>query len=294
MEDAPSTRSLNNSLLEKQRKAKQQKAELAKMKIYERATEDYIDAVYYHRMYRSEACWKTVREVTNGLKNLNTKKDKYDSLKENIQIRVIGFGWTKFKQAWSKNGNPYSIEFLADALKDIIRKSTKMEIPKSPPINIPKRKNLPVLGEQTEDVKKLDTDFITDKKKFKKDARSEIKQREESGIGSIYSEMQSKVVPKIDDTFVGKKIDVLFLFEILDGGENETGLRWCQGEVTKVISKSKKPKVEVLWDAIPELNHEQHTSIQVLPKGKWNKQVEGAWRMNIDIIDEYSDDESDQ
>ena len=51
MEDAPSTRSLNNSLLEKQRKAKQQKAELAKMKIYERATEDYIDAVYYHQIY---------------------------------------------------------------------------------------------------------------------------------------------------------------------------------------------------------------------------------------------------
>ena len=74
-----------------------------------------------------------------------------------------------------------------------------MEIPKAPTINISKRKLLPVLGEQTEDVKKLDTDFIADKKKFKKDARSEIKQREESGIGSIYSEMQSKVVPKIDD-----------------------------------------------------------------------------------------------
>ena len=42
-----------------------------------------------------------------------------------------------------------------------------MEIPKAPPINIPKRKNLPVLGEQTEDVKKLDTDFITDKKNLK-------------------------------------------------------------------------------------------------------------------------------
>ena len=106
--------------------------------------------------------------------------------------------------------------------------------------------------------------------------------------------MQSKGVPKINDSFVGKGIDVLFLFEIIDGQENETGLRWCQGEVTNVISKSEKPKVEVIWDAIPELNHEQHTSIQVLPKGKQNKQVEGAWRMNVDIIAEYSDDESDQ
>ena len=141
MEDSPITRRTNNSLLEKQRKAKHEKAELARMKIYERATEDYIDAVYYHRMYQSEACWKTVREVTNGLKHLKTKKDKYEALKENIQIRVIGFGWKQFKQAWSKDGNPYTIEFLANALKNIIRKSSKMDIPKAPSIEIPKRKN---------------------------------------------------------------------------------------------------------------------------------------------------------
>ena len=37
-----------------------------------------------------------------------------------------------------------------------------------------------------------------------------------------------------------------------------------------------------------------HTSIQILPERKWNKHIEGAWRMNIDIIDEDSDDESNQ
>ena len=297
VEDAPITRRTNNSLLEKQRKARHEKAELARMKIYERATEDYIDAVYYHRMYQSEACWKTVREVTNGLKHLKTKKDKYEALKENIQIRVIGFGWKQFKQAWSKDGNPYTIEFLANALKNIIRKSSKMDIPKAPAIEIPKRKNLPVLGEQSKIVKKLDKKFIKDEKKFRKDALGLIKEREESGFGSIYSEMQSRVVPTIDDSFIGKKIDVLFKFDILDGNENEQGLRWCQGVVKKIIStgRSQKPKVEVLWDTIPEeLNHGQQTTIQILPESKWNKNVEGAWRMNIDIIDEDGDNESNQ
>ena len=73
-------------------------------------------------MYRSDRCWKTIREVSDGIKRLHTKKDKYEMLKENISIRVKGFGWEQFRQAWSKDGKPHTIEFLADRLKDIIKK----------------------------------------------------------------------------------------------------------------------------------------------------------------------------
>ena len=110
----------------------------------------------------------------------------------------------------------------------------------------------------------------------------------------MYSALQSVVVPTIDDSFIGNRVDVLFAFEILDSDATKQELRWCQGEVTKIITGTKKPTVEVRWDAIPELNIDIHTGIQILPERKWNKRVEGAWRMNIDIIDEYSDDESDQ
>ena len=58
----------NILLLKKQQKAKQEKSKLARIKIYERATEDYIDAMYYHQMYQSKACWKTLRDMSNGLK----------------------------------------------------------------------------------------------------------------------------------------------------------------------------------------------------------------------------------
>ena len=112
---------------------------------------------------------------------MKTKKDKYEALKENIKIRVIGFGWDQFHQAWSKDGNPYSIEFLAEKLKDIIRKSKKLEIPEEPPIDIQKRKNLPSLGERTADVKALDLNYIKDTKKFKKDAQCLRREREDSG-----------------------------------------------------------------------------------------------------------------
>ena len=174
-------------------------------------------------MYRSEACWKTVREVTNGPKNLNTKKDKYDSLKENIRILVIGFGWKKFKQAWSKDGNPYSIEFLADALKDIIRKSRKMEIPKAPPINIPKRKLLPVLGEQTEDVKKLDTDFIADKKNLKR--MQVVKTSRERKVVAGVSIRKCKVrwYQKLMIHLLERKLMSSFCLRFLMGGRMKQG-----------------------------------------------------------------------
>ena len=107
----------------------------------------------------------------------------------------------------------------------------------------------------------------------------------------MYSVLQNAVVRTIDDSFISKRVDVLFAFEILDSDANKQELRWRQGEVTKVITGTKKPTVEVRWDAIPELNH---AGIQIPPERKWNKHIEGAWRMNIDIIDEDSDDESNQ
>ena len=61
----------------------------------------------------------------------------------------------------------------------------------------------------------------------------------------MYSVLQSVEVPKIDDSFIGKRVDVLFAFEILDSDANEQELRWCQGEVTKIINRTKKFTVEV-------------------------------------------------
>ena len=61
------------------------------------------------------------------------------------------------------------------------------------------------------------------------------------------------------------------------------------GKVMNMISIERQPVAKILWDAIPELNIEQHRTIEVLPGSKWNKDIEGAWRMDIDISDDESD-----
>ena len=55
-------------------------------------------------MYDSEACMKTVNDVTTGLKGLKYKKDKLQALKDNIQIRYRGFGGEDWQTNWSLGG----------------------------------------------------------------------------------------------------------------------------------------------------------------------------------------------
>ena len=41
-------------------------------------------------------------KVTTRLKSITYKKDKLDMLNDNIQIRVISFGWEEFETKWFK------------------------------------------------------------------------------------------------------------------------------------------------------------------------------------------------
>jgi hypothetical protein len=169
MKDAPATRLRNNEDLALQAKARREKEEMIKAKNMEKATEELIEAMYYYTMYSSAACWKdNVRIVDSELKKITSKTARYDALKENIMIRVKGFGWDWCKHAWSKNGRRYSIKELADHLKWIIKEERKRHvvIPSEPPLNVPKRIDLPVLGTEIDDIADLDKKYMENKMQF--------------------------------------------------------------------------------------------------------------------------------
>jgi hypothetical protein len=104
----------------------------------ENATEEYIEGLYYHRMYVSPACWKDDhRYVTRELRKLTSESAKYHALKENIMIRVKGFGWEWCRHQWSKDGRKYTVEELANHLRRIIKEEKNHEIPIEPVPNVP-------------------------------------------------------------------------------------------------------------------------------------------------------------
>jgi hypothetical protein len=189
--DAPATQKQNNDDLERQAKARRIKEELIKEKNLEKATEEYIDALYYYQMNFLPACWKTdPKIVATELKKLTLETMRYSALKENITIRVKGLGWEWCHHAWSKDGKKYSVLELARHLRWITKEEKKYDIPTGPSINVPTRTYLPILGTQTCDVAALDHRYLSDEIRFKQKAEKACHERESKGYGSMYSQLQ--------------------------------------------------------------------------------------------------------
>jgi len=95
---------------------------------------------------------------------------------------------------------------------------------------------------------------------------------------------------------VNEHIDYLSAFQI--AGQREPELRWCQGGVIAVLDR-KKPTVRVLWDEMPDCTGwetlQETTDVILLPT-EWNKNKEGAWRMDLPVVieDTYDDGGEDE
>ena len=83
-----------------------------------KASEHFIDALYYYEMYESPACWKTVSVMNMELKRLGSKSAKLGALKDNIKIRVLGLGWSDLATPQSRNGRDLLVKKLANDLKE--------------------------------------------------------------------------------------------------------------------------------------------------------------------------------
>ena len=124
-DDAPIAQKQDKAALQKQRAEKHRKDELLVEHGVNKASEDFIDALYYYEMYCSLACWKTVTMVDCKLRKLKSKTAKLNALKENIRMRVLGLGWKDLSIPWSKQGNILTVNQLSTHLKIIILQQKK-------------------------------------------------------------------------------------------------------------------------------------------------------------------------
>ena len=131
--------------LAKQRAEKQQKKVLLHENSMIKSSEVFID-MYYHDMYGSAACWKTVATVNREPRKLTSNKSKIDVLKINIRMRVLGLGWSDIATPWSRNGKLLTVSDLSDHLKLIIVQQIRRTIPDKPLVFLPERKLLPNIG----------------------------------------------------------------------------------------------------------------------------------------------------
>ena len=109
-------------------------------------------------MWDLEPCWKTVTDVTTGLRRIKTKSGKFVSLKDNIRIRWKGLGWEECETRWTVLGHNLTIPELVNRLKELIRMQHKYKwvVPYKPAVLVPQRKNIMSLGTSTRHVGELD------------------------------------------------------------------------------------------------------------------------------------------
>ena len=283
IEEAPATMSYNRQELAKQRECRRLKEEMLREKGLTKAKEDLIEAYYYHRMYHSDACWKgDPKVVAKNLKRLKSDTAKFEALKENIKMRVIGFGWKKeFGITWSVKGQRRPIKELSQHLRKIIRDEQEMEIPPEPNLNMPQRASVPVMGTATKQREDSDKADVEGEAQVRKDADEMRREREARGETSMYALMQPFYRPELVE-LEDRRIDVLCSIDLTD---NEKVLRWCQGKVLSVVEGKSKPTVRVCWDAMSDVkgSENEETSDYVLLPSLWNKDKEGAWRMDVNI-----------
>ena len=94
------------------------------------------------------------------------------------------------------------------------KKKKKRSIPDKPKIPIPQRKDMPILGTESKQRGKLDETGIEVEDEFKQKSRNEWKKREAEGFSSKHSKHQKKNAPAVDETLIGKQIEVLISFDI--------------------------------------------------------------------------------
>ena len=297
--DAQSTRQQCNDALESQAKARHQREELLMDVAYDKATEKYLEDTMYYRLYKTSSCWKgNPNIVGKKLSTLKSDASRLQALKDNITIRVRGFNWSWAHHAWSKNGELYTVKDLKKHLEFVIRRENEEGIPKPPDVvNYQlERKDLPTLGKPISEMAALGKKQKVALNKFKKRADAIELERDDNrkGENSIFRRQQHWDRPNVAD-LINERIDMLY--NIVDTDvEEEKVLRWCQGEVVEVYEKRNKVQsVRILWDPLSnDAEYNDYTeSDEVIDPKLWNvtKEVEGAWRMDIDIRD-VGEDES--
>jgi hypothetical protein len=275
-----------------QRAAKQRKEELAGEKGREKASEKYIDALYYHEMWGSAACWNTMQKVDSEYAKLGSKSAKLEAVKEQIRIRVDGLGWNDLSCAWSADGKAFPPDELLQHLKMLIKEQSTRSIPSKPPPPGLARKELPTLGKRTGDMAALDAREANDSRAIEAAARAEKEQRESKGFGDSYQARQGSR-PELDDDLVGKRIEVVIEYTLKDGvfcdSYGGKAVMWCSGEVIDVDPRpyatfTKGKSATIRWDANDRVHPPEPITVEgckLLPS-LWNKDGLGAWRFDLD------------
>ncbi len=273
---APAVRREEKVQLNNQREAKHEKKQILRQKKMLACQKEYGNKLTYIEMANSPAFWKTKVIANREFKNLPSETARLNAVKEQIRIRIIGFGWQDLHHPWSKEGHTFTANELLQYLTEkLIPEQKHRGIPTSPTMNMPSRKVTPQLGKRTADVAELEERYENEKERAVEEAIKLRDQLEDEGIIDRHERLQP-ARPEVNEDLIGAELEILYSYVEPDGSNKNM---WCQGVVVAVLPRN---KVHIEWEQSTLREGDESITEEVLLKTKYNKHVIGGWRYSIE------------
>ena len=256
---------------------KQSNYKLEKQKILEKAkivaaTEEYTQALVLIEQYHSPACLRNEEQVEREYIKLTSETAKINLMKQQITIRVKGFGWKETcHHAWSKEGIMFTGDELKDHLVNVIFPYERLQtIPTVPKVNLPTRQSelKLTLGTVSHDVQGLNENSQELEEKLREKADEELDLRDIDG------NFQAITAPTMAD-LLGKRIQYKFEMDEVDEETGAAKLIWYTGRVVCLVNNGKK--VRMVWE-----DENERDSDETLLPTKYNRQTNKSWRLYIE------------
>jgi hypothetical protein len=222
---------------------------------------------------------------------------KLEFLRKQIEMRVLGCGWTQYETAWSSSSDSSigTVEHLRGVLEEIIIEERSLKrlkrLPKeAAPPQFLSRERLQ-LGTADEDVLDVESRALFSSAELERKTELAMERRRAAGISDAVEDLQPLRAPAFDEQLVGRRIEVLWKYFDKDNGDKAT-LIWASGRVTRIAdglqSKRSARAKKVLpagallweWDADPEFDEKAGEQWLILLPKKWNKHVHYGWRFD--------------
>ena len=218
-------------------------------------------------------------------------------LRLQIEMRVLGLGWSKFATRWSSKADSRigTVAHLTKLLvEDILpqevaeRRLKRLPTEAAPPQNLQREHS--ALGTVDADAAVVERRALFSTEELKRKAAAATQRRIQAGISDDVESQQPLVPPAFDQELVGKWLEVRWRYTDADTGQYM--YIWTPGRVVRVAdglndkrSKQGKkllPAGAVLWayEADEEFEEQAGEQWLTLLPAKFNHQVWYGWRFD--------------
>ena len=220
-------------------------------------------------------------------------------LRKQIEMRVLGCGWTKYETRWSSNKDAKigTVAHLTALLEEMfVDEIARARFPPGTERGLPteaappqhRARAISQLGTLDPEAAAIRGKALFSTEELRVKAEAARERRVEAGVSDPVENMQPVKSPAFDQSLVGKWLEVRWKYTNKDTGEPE--YIWSTGKVARVAdgltdtksARAKKilPAGALLWAWEADADFEEKAGEQwlILLPDKWNRQVHYGWR----------------